>query len=187
MQRTAIVDVDGTLAPLDKYLYREISKLNPACPPPEQWVEWSTPEKYVDKSTFYRIIDSVHETQYLIEPFEGAQQLLSYLHINGFKVVIASHRKTSMYGPLFLFMKNNRLPYDSIHLSYNKTVLFEPREVKYLIDDAPHTLQTAAEQGIYSLGLMTPYNRKLFGKHHSIFLCDTLTGVLETIQQIEGE
>jgi hypothetical protein len=79
------------------------------------------------------------------------------LHKN-FYVVIASHRRQESKDLLIKWLDINKMIYDDIHISYDKTGEFDDRTV-LVVDDSPITMQHALDRGMRAAGLDLPWNR----------------------------
>ena len=95
------------------------------------------------------------------------EKVIVLLKERGYRVVIASHRRTEMQGPTERWLRKHGLPYDELHLSFDKTVLFMNAAV--VVDDAPHTLEKAVEQRAIGAGLLFPWNKAYAGNGFGLF------------------
>jgi hypothetical protein len=82
---------------------------------------------------------------------------LSSLREHGFHIIIASHRTPETSQPTEQWLARHGLPYDELHLSLDKTVLFPKADI--VVDDSPLTLEKAIESGALGAGLLFPWNR----------------------------
>ncbi len=78
--------------------------------------------------------------------------------------MIASHREKETLAATRKWLEKNALAFDEIHLSYDKSVLFDERWG--IIDDSPVTLDKARSAGIVRAGLKNPWNE---GEDHPLF------------------
>lgn len=164
-----MVDIDNTLWQFCDAFAAELNKINPAFPPIEQWTTWDFFGPYCTKRQFMAAVDAVHAQQDSDEfrPYPEAQGFLRTLKDQGYRVVIASHRRKTMLGPTERWLKKHDLVYDELHLSFDKTVLFEDADV--VVDDAPHTLEKAVEHKAVGAGLLFPWNRAFAGNGFGLF------------------
>jgi 5' nucleotidase, deoxy (Pyrimidine), cytosolic type C protein (NT5C) len=167
--KTAIVDIDNTLWQFCDAFSEELRKINPAFPLPGQWNTWNFFVGYCTEEQFMGAVDAVHRKQDsdAYQPYPEAKGFLRTLKERGFRVVIASHRKTEMQGPTEQWLKKHELAYDELHLSFDKTVLFGDAAV--VVDDAPHTLEKAVEHKAIGAGLLFPWNRAYAGNGFGLF------------------
>ena len=105
------------------------------------------------------------------QPYNEARGFLGRLKENGFYIVIASHRERETLPATRRWLEKNALPFDEIHLSYDKSVLFD--WCWAIIDDSPVTLDKARSAGIIRAGLKNPWNERenhpLFASLHEIY------------------
>jgi 5' nucleotidase, deoxy (Pyrimidine), cytosolic type C protein (NT5C) len=169
MNKTAVIDIDNTLWQFCDAFSRELRKINPAFPPIEQWTTWNFFEGFCTEAEFMAAVDAVHRRQDSDEyqPYPEAKGFLRTLKDQGYRVVIASHRRQEMQGPTEQWLRKHELPYDELHLSFDKTVLFEDAAV--VVDDAPHTLEKAVACKAIGAGLLFPWNKAYAGNGFGLF------------------
>jgi len=140
MMKTAVIDIDNTLWQFCDAFLDELKKVNSAFPPVARWDTWDFFTPYCTEEQFMAAVDAVHLRQDSDEhrPYPGARGFLRSLREQGYRVVIASHRKPEMAGPTERWLAKHGLPYDELHLSFDKSVLFKDAAV--VVDDAPQTL-----------------------------------------------
>jgi hypothetical protein len=70
--------------------------------------------------------------------------------------------------------------YDELHLSFNKTQLFD-QSIDVVVDDAPQVLEKAVENGVIAAGLLFPWNREYTDNGFNLFknLNDILSYILK--------
>jgi FMN phosphatase YigB (HAD superfamily) len=178
-QRRIIVDIDNTLWNLAPELWDALMKVNPQMPPPALWGGRKAIEQYLPIKEFFRLLKEIHMRQETYTPFPESEFFLTSLRKRGFYIIIASHRHQETYGPTVNWLGKNRLVFDEIHLSYDKSVLF-PNSIA-LVDDSPMNLQKAVEAGILGTGLLFPWNEK-----SGFPLFNTLMEVLEYLDSNLG-
>jgi hypothetical protein len=183
INKSAIVDIDNTLWQFCDAFSQELQKINPAFPPPAQWTTWDFFTPYCTEKQFLSAVDAVHVRQDSDEfrPYPEAKGFLRSLREEGYRVVIASHRRAAMLGPTERWLKKHDLEHDELHLSFDKTVLFQGAAV--VVDDAPHTLEKAVEQKAVGAGLLFPWNRAYAGNGFGLFR--NLNEVLGYIKKAE--
>jgi hypothetical protein len=71
-------------------------------------------------------------------PYGESRHFLEALKERNFRIVIASHRDKKTYDATAKWSKQNALPFDEIHLSPDKSVLFT--DSWGIVDDSPETL-----------------------------------------------
>lgn len=171
-----VVDIDNTLWGLAPVLYERMREVSPDLPPAVEWRAWDFWRLYVKPKTIYAILDAIHMEQEVFRPFDDAGEFLSNLKEMGFYIVVASHRRQEALDPTVRWLHKNGLVHDQIHLSYDKTVLFN--DCWGVIDDSPETLGRARDAGIIRAGLRNPWNE---GEDHPLF--DNLRQISEYLQK----
>lgn len=169
MKKTAVIDIDNTLWQFCDAFYLELKKLNGRVPPPDQWTAFDFWEPYCTKKEFFTAINAIHFDQDndRYRPYPRAKDFLLSLREQGFHLIIASHRHSESGPPTKRWLARHELPYDELHLSFDKTVLFDRAAV--VVDDAPHTLQKAVASGARGAGLLFPWNRDFGSNGFGLF------------------
>jgi len=159
-KKKAIVDIDNTLWHFCDVLYERLKKINETMPHPDDWIDWDFWENYCSKEEFIYAIQDIQLNQdderHL--PYPEAKDFLATLKEHNFHIIIASHRTPASMEQTHGWLVKLGLAFDEIHLSYDKTVLFD-RSCDIVADDAPHVLEKAVEKGIMAAGLTFPWNR----------------------------
>ena len=159
VRKTAVIDIDNTLWEFSDALYLELKNINDTCSTPDKWDIFNIWERYCTFEEFIAAIDTIHHNQDRDEyrPYPEARNFLSTLREHGFHIVIASHRTPETSAPTERWLSRHGLPYDDLHLSHDKTVLFPDADI--VVDDLPRTLVKAVEHGALAAGLLFPWNR----------------------------
>lgn len=169
--RRIIVDIDNTLWDFASVFCERLKRIAPAIPPVDKW-DWDFYKDYISLEELYTVIDGIHREQDIFEPFPSAKWFLESLFAEGYAPIIASHRQNSSRKATEDFLQKHNLPYVELHLSYDKTVLFNSSCA--IVDDAPSLLDHARQKGLICTGLRYPWNKNT---EHPLF--DSLEGVLE--------
>jgi hypothetical protein len=169
MKKTAVIDIDNTLWQFCDAFAEELKKINMAFPPIEQWTTWEFFRPYCTEEQFLGAVDAVHSRQDndRYRPYPEAQGFLRTLKEQGYRIVIASHRRAEMRGPTERWLKKHELAHDELHLSFDKTVLFDTAAV--VVDDSPSTLEKAVAQNAIGAGLLFPWNKAYAGNGFGLF------------------
>lgn len=180
MMKTAIIDIDNTLWQFCDRLYDRLKRINPAVPTPDYWTEWDFFEPYCSRDKFFWAINDIHFHQDNDDhiPYPEAKDFLSALKQNNYHITIASHRDPEYMNSTERWLKKHGLAYDDIHLSYNKTSLFN-NGIDVVVDDAPQVLEKAVESGALAIGLLFPWNRAY--RDTGFRLCSNLNEILDCI------
>ncbi len=182
MLKKAVIDIDNTLWHFCDVLYEELKKINVAIPPPDCWISWDFWMDYCSKEEFMTAIHHIQLNQDVDShlPYSEAKSFLETLKDNDFHIVIASHRIPESLNQTKKWLLKHDLIFDELHLSYDKTVLFD-ETCHIVVDDAPFTLEKATEKGILASGLLFPWNRDHGNNGFKLFnnLDEVLRHVLE--------
>lgn len=184
MRKTAVIDIDNTLWQFCDAFSEELKKINRAFPPVEQWTTWDFYAPYCTEEQFMAAVDAVHVRQDSDEhvPYPEAKRFLQSLTQQGYRVIIASHRRPEMQGPTERWLRKHELAFDELHLSFDKSVLFDQAAI--VVDDAPHTLEKAVAHKAIGAGLLFPWNRAYAGNGFGLFT--NLNEVMGYIRKREG-
>jgi hypothetical protein len=91
-------------------------------------------------------------------------------------IIVASHREKGTLSATLSWLNANNLVLDEIHLSNDKTILFD--DCQGVIDDSPLILEKAVQSGIIGTGLRMPWNM------NTVYpLFDSLTDVLQYLKE----
>jgi hypothetical protein len=171
----ALIDVDSTLWNFNSVIHKMHKDLGHNIPEVIFWNNYDYYKPYITDEEFYGIVHEIHLKQDLFSPFPDAAKFLKNLRLWGYNIVIATHREEDTMSPLKRWLKSYNLIYDDIHVSWDKTELFNDSDL--LIDDNPKLLLEAYEK--YSLpcsGLLWPWNKSL---SNIIPLYKSLTEIFE--------
>lgn len=155
-----IIDIDNTLWHFCDVLYKQLRIINNQIPTPEYWIDWDFWQNYCSISEFMNAINKIHLNQddekHL--PYPEAKKFLNTLKKEGFYITIASHRSEDSRIPTERWLKMYELYFDELHLSYDKTTLFN-NDYSFVVDDSPKVLEKANEKKLKCTGLLFPWNR----------------------------
>jgi hypothetical protein len=171
-----IVDIDNTLWDLAPVLYARIREVNPHMPPPAEWDNWDFWQPYVSPKEAYAVLHNIHLEQEKFTPYDDAPWFLASLKERGFHIIVASHRQMGALDATARWLRRNGLAHDEIHLSHDKTVLFD--DCWGVVDDSPITLSKARDAGIVRTGLRNPWNER---EDHPLF--DSLVEILRYLKE----
>lgn len=185
MKPIAIVDVDETLWAFHDAVYNTGKEMGITIPKRKECTKWDEIYNKVGKDAATKVFNAVHAHQCSYKPYAESEKFLKYMK-SRFYVIIATHR-TDCYKPeLIEWLHTNKLVYDEVHTSLDKTTLFRdnPR-VEVVVDDRDETIQLAIDFGKIGVGLRKPWNtntmfvRNFGGVKESIplTLFDTLSDI----------
>jgi hypothetical protein len=180
VSKTAIIDIDNTLWQFCDVLYEKLKKVNKQFPTPDQWTRWNLWEGYCSKQDFFGAIDTIHLNQdnEKYQPYPEAKGFLSTLKEHDYHITIASHRSPHYVKATEKWLEQNGLVYDVLHLSHNKTTLFN-MFTDVVVDDHPGVLEKAVESGAMATGLLFPWNKAY--SNSGFRLCRNLDEILDGI------
>lgn len=180
MYKKAVIDIDNTLWHFCDVLYEELRGLNEAMKPPDHWITWDFWTDYCSVEDFMSAIRRIqlHQDDEDHVPYEEAKHFLDTLKEHDFNIVIASHRVPESLNPTEKWLLNHNLVFDELHLSNDKTVLFD-EDCRIVVDDSPVILEKAAQKGIVTAGLSFPWNRNHINNGYRLF--ESLDDVLHHI------
>jgi len=180
MLKKAVIDIDNTLWHFCDVLYERLKKINNAMPTPENWIEWDFWESYCSKEEFLNAIEDIHlnqdDNRHL--PYPEARDFLATLKRHDFHIIIASHRTPESREQTHRWLVRHNLTFDEVHLSYDKTILFE-KDCHIVVDDAPYILEKAVVKGVTAAGLLFPWNKSIRNNGYRLF--HSLTEILEYV------
>lgn len=170
MLKTAVIDIDNTLWRFCDVLYKRLKEINNDIPSPDNWVEWDFWTNYCSEDEFMSAIHSIHMNQdndrHL--PYLESSSFLETLKNHGYRLIIASHRTPESLPQTEKWLLGHNLIFDELHLSYDKTVLFD-ETCRVVVDDSPFVLDNATEKGIVASGLIFPWNKNYRNKGYKLF------------------
>ncbi len=183
MTRNAVIDIDNTLWQFCDAFYEELKKINPAFPCVEQWTTWEFFRPFCTEEQFMAAVDAIHFQQDSgrYQPYPESKGFLRALGEQGYRIVIASHRRPEMRGPTERWLRKHGLVHDELHLSFDKTVLF--KSAALVVDDSPQALEKAVAHNAIAAGLLFPWNRAYTGNGFGLFRnLDQVMGYIEKVR-----
>ncbi|MCX8022699.1 MAG: hypothetical protein N2745_08010 [Syntrophorhabdaceae bacterium] len=157
MIKIALIDIDNTLWDFASMLYEKLKERNSFVLSPDMWTDWFFWRDFMSDEDFYAAIRGVHLEQDKYGVYPDARDFLRFLKGLNYHIIIASHRDRDTRGPTERWLDKHGLIYDELHLSYDKTVLFD--KCSLIIDDSPFVLEKAKEKNIAAFGINHPWNR----------------------------
>jgi len=92
-------------------------------------------------------------------PYPGAVQAVGRWREQGHYIHIASHRDAGCAPATARWLTEIGLPYDDVCCSWDKVSRCVELDIDVLIDDSPHNLTAALQQGIAVATIAHPWNR----------------------------
>ncbi len=171
-----VIDIDNTLWHFAPVLYERMKRVNPDFAPASGWNSFDFWKAYVSPRMFYDIIKGIHMDQEQFTPYPDARPFLASLKGLDIHITIASHREKGTLGVTVNWLNSHHLIFDDVHLSNDKSVLFD--DCWAVVDDSPFVLDKAAGAGIIGTGLKMPWNDR-----GGYTLFDNLTEVLHYLKE----
>jgi len=126
------------------------------CPPTREAKTWLWYEEHVTKEQWRQAIDFVHSRQGFYPPFPKAAVVMRML-ADKFHIIVTSQRPASKKIAVDWWLASNKIPAHDTYITPNsKDALWRKGDI--VIDDAPHNIISALEQGAHVLTLSYPYN-----------------------------
>jgi CTP-dependent riboflavin kinase len=175
--RKIIIDIDDTLWDFISVFYERMKRAYPDVAIPADrhefifWIRYASPETMPHAVSIMR---SIHMDQF--SPFPEAKHFLASLKDRGFHITIASHRDKGAREATVRSLMQNNLIFDDLHLSKDKTVLFDDSWA--VVDDSSIILKKAQKAGIIGVGLKTQWNEK-----EECLLFNDLTEILRFLDE----
>ena len=171
----AVIDVDNTICEYSFVLYDELNKINEQIPLPIDWNDWNFYKGIISDEEFYKAADLAQNRIMECSVVPGAREFLVALSNLGYEIVIASHRQNESKVLLEKWLMKNGMTYDSIHISFDKTVLFDDNSVGLVVEDSPVVIKESCKRGILTIGIRRPWNRHL--KEKNLFMINNYTWI----------
>jgi uncharacterized protein len=109
------------------------------------------------------VVEETHSDEHVLAavPYPGAVETVRAWHEAGHWIHVTSHRRTGARAATVRWLERIGLPYDDVHLSYDKLARARELGIELLIDDSPANLRGALESGMRAATLMHPWNEDL--------------------------
>ena len=170
MLKKAVIDIDNTLWHFCDVLYEGLKEVNNSMPSPDHWINWDFWMNYCSEDEFMAVIHRIQLNQddnsHL--PYSEAKNFLETLKKHNYHIVIASHRNPESLAQTKNWLMRHNLIYDELHLSHDKTALFD-ETCHVVVDDSPFVLDKAIEKGILAAGLKFAWNRDHGNNGYKLF------------------
>jgi len=159
-----IVDIDNTLWDLAPIFFEYLKRYNPEIPVDELKRGDTRLKGYIPREDLYGVLKQIHLRQYDFQPYPEARDFLAGLKEMGLYIIIASIRHEETREATEQWLEKHGLVYDELHLSSDKTVLFD--DAWAVVDDSIWTLDRAVQAGIIRTGLANVWNAN---RGHELF------------------
>jgi len=176
IMKKIIIDIDNTLWDLAPVFFDHLKKYNPDIPVEDLKRGETRLKGYIPREDLFGVLKEIHMRQDEFEPYPEAREFLAALKEMGFFIIIASIRNEEAREATERWLKKYELHYDELHLSNDKTVLFN--DAWAIVDDSIWTLDKAAQAGIVRTGLRNVWNDD---RGHPLF--DTLPEIVSYLKK----
>jgi len=157
-----MIDVDNTLCEFSEVLDEELQKVNKEIPNHLDWDHWDFYKGFITDEEFYQAAERAQDRILECPDIPGSSNITCILKSMGHKIVIASHRKKKNIPILKEWLNRNEIFFDEIHVSNDKTVLFDG-SIGLVIEDSPIIIKEACKRGICTIGIRRPWNSNVRG------------------------
>jgi uncharacterized protein len=108
-------------------------------------------------------IEESHSDERILagRPYPGAVETVRRWHEEGHFVHVTSHRPLDRHAATGAWLRSIGLPFDDLHVSFDKVARCVEMEIDLLIDDSPGNLSAAIGHGILAATIEHPWNRDL--------------------------
>jgi uncharacterized protein len=105
-------------------------------------------------------IEESHSDERILggRPYPGAVDVVRGWHDAGHFVHICSHRPLDRRAATGAWLQSIGLPFDDLHVSFDKVARCVELDIDLLIDDSPDSLLAAIEHGILAATIAHPWN-----------------------------
>lgn len=105
-------------------------------------------------------IDESHSDERILagRPYAGAVETVRRWHEAGHFIHIASHRPLDRHQATGVWLQSIGLPFDDLHVSFDKVTRCVELDIDLLIDDSPENLLAAIEHDILVATIAHPWN-----------------------------
>ena len=171
MARIAL-DIDSTLHhhwPLLERIVRERFGLSL---PYQEQREWGIAA--LAREQVAACVEETHSDENILAavPYPGAVETVGAWRAAGHWIHVTSHRAARTRRPTEAWLRRIGLPYDDLHLSFDKVSRCVELGVDLLVDDSPVNIARARGQGIAAATLAHPWNEHLDGRDGIIVASD---------------
>jgi hypothetical protein len=174
MTPIAIIDVDETLWAFHDAVMSTGKELGVKLPIRSECNDWNAIFKYGNVDEVIQVFNKVHSKQCSYKPYPDAEHFLKYMK-SRFHVMISSHRLEIYRQELVDWLDMNNLVYDEVHVSNDKTLMFNNPRVAVVIDDRADTIIAALNKHKIGVGLRKPWNEQVSTTPLALF--DSLTDI----------
>ena len=158
------LDIDSTLHHYWDLLDRIAQERFGVSLPYEEQRGWGI--SVLEREQVIACVEETHSDENILaaEPYPGAVEVVRGWHEDGHWIHVTSHRAVGTREATAGWLERIGLPFDDLHLSYDKVTRCAELGVDVLVDDSPVNIERAREQGIVAASLAHPWNADLAGR-----------------------
>ena len=129
--------------------------------PYETQREWGT--TLLPRDDVVACVEETHSDENILaaEPYPGAVETVSQWHQAGHWIHITSHRRDRARDATAHWLERIGMPYDDLHVSFDKVSRCVELGIDVLVDDSPVNLVKAKRAGIVAATLIHPWNEEV--------------------------
>ncbi len=160
MARVAI-DIDSTLHHYWPILERVARERYGVKIPYEDQRGWGIDT--LERDQMVACVEETHSDENILtaEPYPGAVEAVGAWHGDGHFIHVTSHRAERTRAATVEWLERIGLPYDDLHLSFDKVARCVEIGIDVLIDDSPVNIERARGHGIVTATLSHPWTDQL--------------------------
>jgi uncharacterized HAD superfamily protein len=157
------LDIDSTLHHYWELLDRIAQERFGVPLPYEEQRQWGITQ--LPREDLVTCVRETHSDENILaaEPYPGAVETVGAWHEAGHWIHVTSHRSGSAREATERWLEGIGMPYDDLHLSFDKVPRCAELGIDVLVDDSPVNLAQAAEHGIRCATLRHPWTEGLDG------------------------
>ena len=162
MARIAL-DIDSTLHHYWDLLQRIARERYGVDLPYEEQRDWGITA--IERDALVHCVEETHSDENIAAavPYPGAAAAVREWHSRGHWIHVMSHRRRSSAPATAAWLEEIGMPYDDLHLSFDKVSRCVELDIDVLVDDSPVNIVRAREHGIVTATIAHPWNEDLQG------------------------
>lgn len=160
MARIAL-DVDSTLHHYWELLARVVLERSGIELPYAAQRDWGITG--VPRELLVECVAETHSPENVVaaEPYPGAVEAVRRWHAAGHWIHVTSHRSAAASAATAAWLERIGMPYDDLHVSWDKVSRCVELGIQVLVDDSPVNLARARAEGIVGATLLHPWNERI--------------------------
>jgi uncharacterized HAD superfamily protein len=158
------LDIDSTLHHYWDLLQRVVRDRYGIDLPYEEQRDWAITA--IERDALVHCVEETHSDENIAAgvPYPGAVEAVSAWHARGHWIHVTTHRRRSSARATAAWLESIGMPFDDLHLSFDKVSRCIELGIDVLVDDSPVNLVRAREAGIVAATILHPWNEDLAGE-----------------------